>query len=181
MGKGKNRGSQFEREISKYLTKWISGNINPLMLWRQESSGALSTIYSDNNHLTGDIKSIHTDSKFLTDVFSIELKTGYISTSFFQHFNNYTFGIEEFWKQASNDAEKANKHAMLIYRKKHRKPIVGIDEKINKILKKKLYSLNNIMICWGNESSLKSCILYDMNLFFNKIKPEDIRKLKICL
>lgn len=172
------KGGNNERDVSKFLTMWLSGKTKPYLFWRAEASGGLATIHIENIHMTGDIKSIHPDSKFFTDIFSIELKTGYPKTSFWQHFTSSKFGVEEFWKQSSHDAQKANKHPMLIYRKKGRKQIIGIDKYIHKKLKNKLSNLNHIVICWNEENSLVDCVLYDMNDFFEKVKPDDIRKLK---
>lgn len=50
------KGGSFEREISKYLTKWLTGTEKPYKYWRQDASGGLATIHAENVHLTGDIK-----------------------------------------------------------------------------------------------------------------------------
>ena len=172
------KGGNFERDISKYLTKWLSGKSKPYLFWRQEASGGIATIHIENNHLTGDICSVHPDSKFFTDIFSIEVKNGYPQTSFWQHFTTYKFGIEEFWKQAIDDADRASKRPMLIYRKKGRSIIVGIDKYIQESLSKEIYDLNHIQVAWDTQRNLKSCFLYDMDDFFDRVKPDNIRRLK---
>lgn len=183
-----SKGGEFERYVSKFLTKWLTGKEKPYMYWRQDASGAIATVNIENDHMTGDIKSIHPDSKFLTDVFSIELKTGYPSTSFWQHFKDIKFGIEEFWIQALADSMQSKKNPMLIYRKKGRKPIVGINKYIEEQLLKKTCCLNKLIISWcdkemPHESSqklkikLENCILYDMESFFESVNPDDIRSL----
>ena len=172
------KGGDFERNISKFLTKWLTGKTKPYMFWRNDASGGLATMHIENIHMTGDIKSIHPDSEFFTDIFSVECKTGYPNTSFWQHWNSTKFGIENFWLQACGDACKAKKHPMLIYRKKGRKQILGIDKYIQEKLNKRLEGLNYIGVCWGDPDACKSCFLYDMEQFFDRVKPDDIRRLK---
>jgi len=171
------KGGEFERDTAKFLTKWLTGKNKPYMFWRQDASGGIATVHIENNHMTGDICSLHPDSRWFTNIFSIECKTGYKQTSFWQHFTSINFGIEEFWKQACNDGEKANKLPMLIYRKKGRKIIIGIDDRAYNKLNNKLSKLNHIRICWNKENTLCDCILFDMIDFFKIIKPDDIKEI----
>lgn len=172
-----SKGGEYERNVSKFLTKWLTGKIKPYMFWRQDASGGLATVHIENSHMTGDICSTHPDSKFFTDIFSIECKNGYPKTSFWQHWTSSKFGIEEFWLQAIGDANKSNKHPMLFYRKKGRRQIVGIDKYIQERLNKRIKCLNHIGISWGKEDAPESCFLYDLEDFFDKVKPDDIREL----
>ena len=172
-----NKGGTFERDISKFLTKWLTGKITPYYFWRSEASGGLATIHAANVHLTGDIKSLHPDSQFFTDVFSIECKNGYKKTSFWQHWSQFKFGMEEFWKQTCDDAYKANKHPMLIYRKKGRRQIIGIDKYIQKKLKKRLVNLNSIVLTWKKSEKLENLYVYDLIDFFDNITPNDIKRI----
>lgn len=178
------KGGEFEREISKYLTKWLTGVEKPYKYWRQDASGGLATIHEENIHLTGDIKPLAKDSEFLTDIFSIECKTGYPKTSFWQHFIPTKFALEQFWAQCIEDTPE-NKHPMLIYRKLRRKPIIGI----NNIIKDSFYflikELNFITVTWEKDikcercskiHSLEQISLYDMNDFFELVKPDHIRE-----
>jgi hypothetical protein len=177
--KGKGKGSELERQIAKFLTFWLTGQKKKYYFWRQDASGGIATMHEENVHMTGDIKSIHPDSEFFTDIFSIECKNGYPSTSFWQHFNETKFGIEEFWLQAIEDASKAIKHPMLIYRKKGRKIIIGIDKYIQEKLNNRLKGLNYIGVCWGDPDACESCLLYDMVKFFDRVKPDDIRRIHV--
>jgi hypothetical protein len=124
--------------------------------------------------MTGDICSIHPDSAWFTDIFSIECKTGYPTTSFWQHFTTTKFAIEEFWLQALEDADKGNKQPMLIYRKKNRKWIVGISKYVNDMFKEYLYKFNSITVSWGDDKYC-DCILYDLDAFFS-ITPQQIKE-----
>lgn len=167
-----SKGGENERNVAKFLTKWLTGKTKPYMFWRQDASGGLATVHKENIHMTGDICSIHPDSKFFTDIFSIECKTGYPKTSFWQHFKQIKFGIEEFWLQALEDANKSYKKPMLIYRKKGRNLIVGINSDVKDKLSMLLFYYNSISIKWGN--GIDECILYDIDDFFN-ITPKQIK------
>jgi len=171
-----SKGGENERKVAKFLTKWLTGKQKKYMFWRQDASGGLATVHIENNHMSGDICSVHPDSEFFTNLFSIECKTGYPTISFLQHFTSVKFGIEEFWKQTCDDAKKAHKYPMLIYRKKNRKWIIGIDKYIQNELKRKLDNLNSIILCWNYD--ITDCILYDMKSFFENIKPDDIKAIK---
>lgn len=174
------KGGEFEREISKKLTVWLTGQKKPYMFWRQDGSGSLATIHYENKHLTGDICSLHPDSNFLTDIFSIECKTGYPKTSFWQHFKNINNdNIREFWKQCVNDAYHAKKEPMLIYRKKGRGEIVGLCqctvaplENICSMLK----PLPTITMRFLLEQ-LPSITFYNLKDFLEVVKPNDIKQM----
>jgi hypothetical protein len=184
-----SKGGENERNVSKFLTKWLTGKTKPYMFWRQDASGGIATMSIENCHMTGDICSVHPESRFFTDIFSIECKTGYPKTSFWQHFTDVKFGIEEFWQQALDDANKANKQPMLFYRKKGRKQIVGINRYIKEKLNDKIWRLNNIVVSWSpkkipkydpkfKQNPQEDCVLYDMENFFKKVSPDDIRRIK---
>lgn len=183
------KGGENERDVSKFLTKWLTGKKKPYMFWRQDASGGLATVHRENVHLTGDITHLHDDAKFFTDVFSIECKTGYKTTSFWQHFNKTNFAIEDFWLQTLEDASKAKKHPMLIFRKKNRNRIIGINRFIQDKLHYRLVGLNHIVVCWYQkkipeydpkfrQNPVQDCVLYDMEAFFKRVKPDDIRKIR---
>lgn len=170
------KGGEFERFISKYLTKWLTGKEKPYKFWRQNASGALATIHIENEVLAGDIKSLDDEGKFLTDIFCIECKTGYPKTSFWQHFKNLkNFNLRDFWIQTIEETPN-NKYPLLIYRRKGRSELVGINNYINNLFSALLFDLNSIRLKW-NEEGIEDLILYDFRNFFNKIKPDDIKNI----
>lgn len=169
----KGKGSAWERDICKYLSKWIQKTEKPYLFWRQPLSGGLATINELNKDLSGDIRSISPDSEWWP--FSVEAKTGYPKTSFWQHFKNIkNFNIKDFWIQCLNDAKKANKYPMLVYKKKMKNPIVGINSTVDYLLKSKSKNLSSIRMNWKD---LESITFYDFRDFFDIITPEDIKGL----
>ena len=169
------KGGDFERQISKTLTCWLSGREKPYLFWRMPGSGGLATINELNRGLSGDIRALHPDAEFLTERFSIECKTGYPRSSFWQTFKDVKNNIiKDFWHQAVRDAEQANKRPMLIFRKKGKQVIVGITktdrlelEKIND----KLICLPYLEVRFGD---LPTVSFFDFCHFFDIIKPKDI-------
>lgn len=169
------KGGDFERLISKFLSKWLTGKEKPYQYWRMPGSGGLATIHEENVGLSGDIRALTPEAEFLTEHFSIECKTGYPKTTFWQHFKDIkNFNIKLFWKQCVDDADRAGKFPMLIYRKKGKKPIVGICPRTMYFIVDRK-NMNFIMI--GFNDGMRSLYLYDMDDFFNSIRPDDIRRM----
>jgi hypothetical protein len=169
------KGGDFEREVSKMLTVWLTGKKKPYAFWRMPGSGSLMTIHEENIGLSGDIRAVSPEAEFFTDIFSVECKTGYPKTSFWQHFKDIkNFNIKDFWKQCCEDADKAAKLPMLIYRKKGTKPIVGVCSKTTNFLYEKLTNFNFIGVVFSDE--IRPIYFFNMEKFFDTVKPDDIRK-----
>ena len=175
------KGGDFERQVSKDLTIWLTGKRKPYKFWRMPASGGLATIHEECSDLSGDIRCLDDDGGFLTDLFSIECKSGYPKTSFWQHFKNIkTFNLRDFWIQCCDDARKSDKYPMLIYRKKGRKPVVGIDMIVFSIIDPvvPISNLSSIILNWEvNNDLLPSVIFFDYKDFFEMVKPDDIKEI----
>jgi hypothetical protein len=170
------KGGSFEREIAKYLTKWLTGKEKPYVYWRTPSSGGMATISEANKEISGDIIALRIEGAFLTDRFSVELKTGYPKASFHQHLkDNKNFEIENFWKQCLRDAERASKYPMLMYRKLGFPIILGIDEDIREKILYHIQLPKRIVLCFETETP--DVNFYDMESFFKLVTPEIIKKI----
>jgi len=170
------KGGDFERVIAKTLTVWLTGKEKPYMYWRMPASGGLATIHSECGELSGDIRSLHKDADFLTDTFSIECKNGYPKADFWHLFKSVkNFDLRNFWEQCVNDAQRASKLPMLIYRKKGKKIIIGIQEKDRSSLNLTCLPTLIINFCMGD---LPAAAFYDFESFWKNISIEDIKKLK---
>lgn len=176
MAKGHGKGSSWERDIAKRLTKWLTGKEKPYVWWRMPGSGAIATISEENKELSGDIMALRPEGAFLTDKYSIEAKNGYPSSSFHKHLKGVKNDeIRLFWEQCLGDANRANKLPMLIYKKKHYNALIGISE-LKGVLKQKLECLPSITMTWVSED-IPTCYFFDMEIFLNTITPEDIKSL----
>ena len=174
------KGGDFERVVSKTFTKWLTGTEKPYKYWRMPGSGGLATIHEECSDLSGDIRALSTDAEFLTDCFSIECKTGYPSTSFWQHFKKVkNFNIKEFWRQCVNDALKAEKRPMLIYRKKGKQIIVGVclaDKIVLERISDGLAAASSLSLKFEYDE-LPPITFYDFSDFIEFIKPTHIEAL----
>lgn len=122
------KGGQFERDMSKTLTKWVTGKERPYVFWRTPSSGQLLTV-ADALDVSGDIMALRKEGLFLTDKFSFECKNGYAKANFYKHLKKLKKpdDIFEFWEECIGDARKAGKHGCLIWRKKSQPIIIGFE------------------------------------------------------
>lgn len=174
MAKGK--GSSWERDIAKMLTKWVTGAEKPYVFWRSPGSGAMATISEENKEISGDIYTLRPEGAFFTDTFSVECKTGYPLSSFHKCLKGTkTDEIRDFWEQSCRDAKNASKIPMLIYKKKNYNALVGIP--VSCPLSEKLNKLPSISVNFDAKYDLPSVILVDMKEFFEIITPDDVRSL----
>ena len=150
MAKGK--GSAFEREISKQLSLWWTEGERDDVFWRTNASGARFTARRKQGKSTegqgGDITCTDPIGRALTDLFSIELKTGYSSKSKTKkglRFTNWCVSdvidskgnlpiFLRMWEQCIRDAEATNRKPMLIFRRTGRTACVCLmKEDVNRI------------------------------------------------
>lgn len=173
------KGGNFEREVAVELTKWLTGKKKPYVFWRMPGSGGLATIHEECKDLTGDIRAIKSYGEFLTDRFSIECKTGYPRTNFWQLFKKIKrFDIKDFWTQTCRDADKSGKYPMLIFRKLGQKKVIGIRDLEDLTLtfeKEELRELPTLTVRFGDD--LPPMVVYDFDDFFKIIDSNDIKKI----
>lgn len=138
---GKAKGSAWEREVSRILTEWLTGQRKELYYYRSPGSGAVATINLGNKAISGDIIALKQEAKFFTDIFNIEAKAGYENASFDKFLKmNKNDPLESFWNQSIRDAEIAEKYPLVIFKKKGMpNPWIGF----NKTTYNKLYKYIN--------------------------------------
>lgn len=173
------KGGGFEREISKAFTIWLTGQEKPYQYWRMPGSGGLATLHEECKNLSGDIRALTHESSFLTEYFSIECKTGYPRTNFWQLFKQIkNYDLRDFWAQCIRDAEKANKKPMLIYRKKGQKIIVGLqwsEVEYFSLIHKALSDKANLTARFETKYGLPSVTFFDFYEFIEIVKPDTIK------
>lgn len=178
MSNSKAKGSGWERDIAKLLTKWITGSEKPYIFWRSPASGGLGTMKMAEN-VSGDIVAIRPEGTFFTDIFSVECKTGYPNACLFKHLRDVKSNeIEQFWTQCSTGAREDNKSGMLIYKKKGNQPIVGIEKPIYDQLVELVRELPRyILLSYG--SALPDLVLMDLTEFLSEVTPDHVKQLII--
>ena len=112
-GGGKRKGSAYEREISKSLSLWLTDGKRVDCVWRTSGSGAMSTVNNSDTQC-GDLHAVRPEAHKFFSIFSLELKN-YKSLDIMS-FQNKNFKLYEWWRQAENDANRANKIPLLIVR-----------------------------------------------------------------
>lgn len=126
-GQGKNKGSSFERDVCKDLSRWVSGGSRTDLFWRSASSGATAfnqrRFQVKNRTQGGDICAVGDQGNKLVEAFSIECK--HVRDLMLWQGVTLGFGnTVRFWKQAQRDASSHRKRALLIARQNLVKTVV---------------------------------------------------------
>jgi len=141
MVNGKRKGNNYEREISKNLSLWISNNKSDDLFWRSQGSGGRHTVrYKKNLTLegqSGDIASTHSGiSEDFLKIFCVEVKF-YKDINIWGMITKTKKGILDFWEQAYKKARQVKKLPILIVKENYR-PALFISNRAFSMLTKKL-------------------------------------------
>jgi len=135
MGKGDN----FERECCRYLSLWWSDGEKDDIFWRNRRRITSRTKAAERQ--MGDIAAVHPEGIPLTELFNIEIKTGYAKTKHGKKFKISNWDILDlidstkpkgrkvfwdFWEQTKTDAELSQRIPLLIFSRDYHVPVVGI-------------------------------------------------------
>lgn len=116
-GRGKQKGSRFERDTCKLLSLWVSNNTRTDVFWRSAMSGGRATVaLTRDMKLTaaaGDISSIAAIGERLLNHIYIECKS-YQDLQFFQSVTKQSGRLWRFWEETVTQADNYSKHPMLI-------------------------------------------------------------------
>jgi hypothetical protein len=120
----KNKGSNFERVISKTFTEWWNSDGMEGKFFRTPGSGALA--YREQEDVIGDLCTPHgfpytiecknQEGWKLEDLFSEKIEV-----------NTDKGSVSGWWRQACIEAYRANKSPMLIMKKNYYEPLVIIE------------------------------------------------------
>ena len=180
-GGGKEKGGNFEREICKKLSLWISYNERDDIFWRSAMSGGRATVGLKKgiirNTQVGDITAIDPLGNKLTDKYIIECK--YYKNI---HVESLLFGkpknnsILEFWTKLYEQSEKLNKQMMLIIKQNNSATLLGLthDSNLQKILNYE-YKIKPKVIFFSLYPC-PVCYLYDFELILTALDPVVLEK-----
>jgi hypothetical protein len=126
-GGGKAKGGNFEREICKRLSEWVSDGKSDDLFWRSAMSGGRATVRKKKNQETasgqGDITAVTPAGNILTDRFVIECKhLKSIGLDAHVYGQGPLAGI---WNKLKNETPK-NKKPMLIFKENRRPILIGL-------------------------------------------------------
>ena len=168
------KGGDWERDVSRILTKWMSGQDKDLWLWRSPGSGAMGSKSPSlsNKALSGDIIALKPGALPLIETFSLELKNGYESACPFQSITKTKGDILlDFWTQCCRDGNKSEKLPMLIFKKKgvRGNPFLGLSiDGIVKHFAEIFQNIPHVKVNFNND--LPELFLMELNPVLEKTK-----------
>lgn len=115
-GKGKAKGSGFERRVCSDLSLWVTRGKNKDVFWRSAMSGGRATIHvkkGETNRQAGDITAVAVEGHQLTDKFFFELKfyKDLALPAFFLRGNGL---LASFWFKTCDQADIHGRKPLLI-------------------------------------------------------------------
>lgn len=119
-GGGKSKGAEFERQICKKLSLWLSDGKREDLLWRSAMSGGRATVAHKKGKLdsqVGDISAVSEEGYAFTNVHAIECKS-YANI----HVESLLTGlpksssVKAFWLELETKAKEVGKRPILIFR-----------------------------------------------------------------
>lgn len=125
-GGGKSKGSQFERDICKQLSLWITAGKREDCLWRSAMSGGRATVSKRKGidvRQTGDICAVSPEGHALTDYFFIECKH-YKNLAIDSFFITQGGILHKFWDECRKKARNHDLNPMLIAKQNNKPAIV---------------------------------------------------------
>lgn len=130
-GGGKAKGSAFERDVCKQLSKWVTKGERDDVFWRSAISGGRATVRfakgKTTEHQAGDICAVHPSGHSFTSYWFIECKfvKSYRIDLFFLGDGGLLY---DFWQKAVQEASKYRRTPMLIAKQNRGRTIVVIPE-----------------------------------------------------
>lgn len=112
------KGSEFERQVCRQLTEWVTGKRRPEIFWRSATSGAKATSEikaGRRSHMGGDIVAIHPEGQWFTTLFSVECKNRK-SFGALPYFLLGEVALYEWWARCCLDAVSTTRVPLLIFR-----------------------------------------------------------------
>jgi hypothetical protein len=122
----KAKGSQFERDICRLLSRWVSHGKRDDLYWRTAMSGGRATVAKRKGidvRQTGDITAVSPEGHALTNLFFIETKF-YKSLAIDSFILENKGPLAAFWKEACVKARSHKLLPMLIAKENRREPLI---------------------------------------------------------
>lgn len=128
-GRGKAKGSLFEREVCKRLSLWITHGEKEDCLWRSAMSGGRATVAHRKGKIVrqaGDICAVSPEGHAFTDKWYLECKH-VKNLGLDQFLVKGTGPLAKFWAKCKDEAEIHNREPVIIA-KQNGWPILWISE-----------------------------------------------------
>jgi len=133
------KGSDYEREVCTTLSRWWTDGKRDDIFWRSAGSGARATVRGKRGKQTanqhGDVAAVDPIGAPLTDLFSIEIKRGYSSSTIHDLLDRKDKSAEllydEWFCKAIDSCKSAGTFSwLLISRRDRREPIIWMPDEV---------------------------------------------------
>lgn len=125
-GRGKSKGSAFERSICRQLSLWWSKGRHDDIFWRTSNSGGRATVRNSTTG-EGDIGAVRPSGHLLIKAFTFELKCGYNSATPFDLVDMPKKSKQRLWEQWITKLSVKRKDWIIIAKRDRRKAVVAMD------------------------------------------------------
>ena len=126
-GRGKAKGSAYERSVCKRLSLWISHGQSEDLFWRSAMSGGRATVAAKSgkrlDRQAGDISATSREGHALTDFYYVELKA-YRHLAIDSFLIKNTGILVQFWQVALREARRYNRSPLLIVKQNNMPELV---------------------------------------------------------
>lgn len=129
-GSGKSKGSEFERNVCKQLSLWVTKGEKTDLFWRTAMSGGRATVARKSGiavRQSGDITAVAEEGHRLTNRLYFELKF-YKDLELASFFIKQKGKLSKFWVDTVNKAKLDDKHPVLIAKQNFTPSLLLIDE-----------------------------------------------------
>lgn len=165
----KVKGSQFERDVCKQLSLWISNGTRDDLTWRSAMSGGRASVQfkkgESNITQAGDISSIDPISAMFINTFYIECRF-YKDLNIASSFIKGNGKLREFWLEVIDKAEQAKRLPLLIARQNRMPTMALLSVKGGESLGLIKHIDALAMTYWNG-----LCYIYNFDFFLEKASP----------
>jgi len=180
-GGGKLKGSKYERDICRILSKWLTGKTDPVAFWRSASSGAQATQMGKTgkeSNQQGDIKGATEEAIFITDRIYFECKS-YANWNLDCLICDDRKGVIKEWlNKLFIEASSVIKIPWLIFKRNSSTNYICIEDSVVSRLIKNKANLQSgfIMFNFYVPEGLISLSIYRLDFFLSQVTPGILRK-----
>lgn len=129
-GGGKQKGSAFERQVCRELSRFVDPKGKDTLFWRSAISGGRATVERrkgiKNKTQLGDITCIHSKGEWLTDFFFIECKA-YKSLDIESSLLTGKGRLAKFWRKLIEQSDDSERYPLLIAKQNFTPTLVLLD------------------------------------------------------
>lgn len=181
--KGSSKGSRFERSFCVELSRWWTNGKRDDIFWRASGSGGRATRRGKRTAGShGDVSAIDPSGEELLDLCVIELKKGYDNSSPITLLDKADYHAEQtferFIRQARDACRLAGSYSwVLVHGRNRRETIIYLPIELWNLLKRPYIhpQMRLYVECCGTPLTI---VGVQLRHFLEKVKPEQIRKLR---